>query len=74
MWRMASLERSGWGKGIMNSCRICHIPIDVSRQPKIAKSYMGLSNVCVDCYLSEIASIVNAAVAQIKKEEKISVK
>jgi len=71
---VASLERRERGASTVNTCRICHIPIDASRQPKIAQSFRGLANICIDCYLSEIPNFVNAAVAEMKEEEKISAK
>jgi hypothetical protein len=66
---VASLERRRRGESTVNTCRICNIPIDASRQPKIAQSFRGLANICIDCYLSEIANFVNAAVAEIKEQE-----
>jgi hypothetical protein len=62
------MERGG-DPTIMNTCRICHTPIDASRQPKIAQSFRGLANICLDCYLSEIANLVNAVVAELKEQE-----
>jgi hypothetical protein len=69
MRSVAIMERRGRGESTVNTCRICHIPIDASRQSKIAQSFRGLANICIDCYLSEIANFVNAAVAEMKEQE-----